>query len=71
MIVVGLFVEVVALLLLVACWLQGDIPLRSKIIWTVVYVLTWVPLLFSAMLHVATQALFGATLCFSMFGPSH
>ena len=69
--VVGVFVEVVALLLVVACWLHGDITNRSKIVWTVVYVVTWLPLFFSAMLHVALQALFGATLCFSMFGPSH
>jgi hypothetical protein len=67
----GVFVEVVTMLLMVACWLQGDIPNRSKVIWTVVYVVTWLPLIFSAMLHVAVQAAFGATLCFSMFGPSH
>jgi hypothetical protein len=65
------FVEWVSLILLILCWIQGDIPTRTKIIWTAVYVATWVPALFSALLHVGMQALFGAALCWSMVGPSH
>jgi hypothetical protein len=65
------YVEWAALILLILCWIQGDIPTRSKIIWTAVYVVTWVPLLFNALLHVSLQAAFGAALCWWMFGPSH
>jgi hypothetical protein len=68
--IVGLLVEMVAAMLLIVCWLVIDMPTQRKVVWTVFYAATWLPIVLSSALHVSAQGIFAACICFKMFGPS-
>jgi hypothetical protein len=64
-----LFVYVLALVLLVCCWVIGDLEFRTKLIVTGVYLATWLLGFLSPYALVASQALFGAVVGLMTFGP--
>jgi hypothetical protein len=54
----GLVIHVTALVLLVCLWLVGDVEGRTKLVFTGLYVLTWVLLFVNVWALLGAQALF-------------
>ena len=65
----GLFVFVLALVVLACCWYVGDMEVRSKLIITVVYLLTWVLTVINGWFVIGAQALFALVVGTMTFGP--
>jgi hypothetical protein len=64
-----LVVYVLAFVLLVCCWVVGDLEFRTKLIVTGVYLVTWALGFLSPYALVASQALFCAVVGLMTFGP--
>jgi hypothetical protein len=64
-----LFVYAFAFVLLVACWLVGDMEGRTKVIYTLVYLATWALMFWTPYAVIATQAFFIIVLGLAAFGP--
>jgi hypothetical protein len=67
---IGLVIHVAALVLLVACWLVGDLEFRTKVVLTVVYLVTWAFVFVSAWVTVGAQAFLIVILWYATFGPA-
>jgi hypothetical protein len=65
----GLFIVGVTLVLLTACWLVGDLELRTKVIFTAVYLATWVVYVFNGWACVGLQTILSLVIFFKTFGP--
>jgi hypothetical protein len=65
-----LFVYFLALVLLGACWLVGDVEVRTKIILTLVYAASWALLLVGPYFLVAAHALYSIVVGMITFGPN-
>ena len=65
----GLFVVTVTLVLLTACWLVGDLEFRTKVIFTVLYLLTWVVYAFNGWACVGLQTILSLVIFFKTFAP--
>jgi len=63
-----IFVYILALVLLVCCWLIGDVEFRTKLIMTLLYLGTWGLIFVSGALVVSAQALLCIILGFMTFG---
>jgi len=63
-----LFIYILAVVLLVCCWLVGDIEFRTKLILTLLYLGSWGLILVSGALVVSAQALLCIILGFMTFG---
>jgi hypothetical protein len=64
----GLFVVSVTLVLLTACWLVGDLEFRTKVIFTVAYLLTWVVYAFNGWACVGMQTILSLVIFLKTFG---
>jgi hypothetical protein len=64
-----LIINGLALALLVACWVVGDLEFRTKVILTVVYVLTWGLAFVEPLLLGVAQGTLAAVLWWATFGP--
>jgi hypothetical protein len=67
---IGLVVEGLALVLLIACWLMGEWEFQTKIVFTLVYLGTWGLLFIDGWLHLGAQALLAVILWYGTFGLS-
>ncbi len=64
-----LVVYILAVVLLVCCWVIGDLEFRTKLIVTGVYLATWLLVFLNPYLLVAAQALYCAVVGLMTFGP--
>ncbi|HEV3143141.1 MAG TPA: hypothetical protein VGZ47_04575 [Gemmataceae bacterium] len=63
-----LIVYVLAFVLLVCCWIWGDLEFRPKLIVTAVYLGSWLLLFISPYAVIAVQALFCVVVGYMTFG---
>ena len=68
--ILPLFIYVFAFVLLVACWIWGDLEFQTKAILTGIYVATWLLALVSPWFVVATQALLSLVMWAMTFMPT-
>lgn len=66
----GLFVIILAFVLLIACWWVGDLEFRTKLILTGIYAASWSLIFVNGWLHIAAQALVALILWWATFGPT-
>jgi hypothetical protein len=64
-----IFVGVLGLVLLICCWIVGDLELRTKLILTLLYLGSWALVFVNVGLLIAAQALMCIVLGFATFGP--
>ena len=64
----GLFAVGVTLVLLTACWLVGDVETRTKVIFTVVYLATWVVYTFNGWAFIGLQTILSLVIYLKTFG---
>jgi hypothetical protein len=65
----GLVVIVLALVLLVCCWIVGDMEVRTKLILTLLYILSWGLIFLGGFAVTGAQALLCIVLGLMTFGP--
>jgi hypothetical protein len=65
-----LIVYITAVVVLVACWVVGDLEVRTKLILTGVYLATWAFGFLDPIVVVAAQFVFIVVLWAMTFGPS-
>ena len=65
----GLFIVSATLVLLTACWLVGDLEFRTKVIFTAVYLATWVVYIFNGWACVGLQTILSLVIYLKTFGP--
>ena len=63
------FVGVLGLVLLICCWIVGDLEFRTKLILTVLYLGSWALIFVNVGLLISAQALLCIVLGFATFGP--
>ena len=59
-----------ALVLLVACWLVGDLEVRTKAIFTAIYLATWALVFIDEFLVTVAQGILAGVLWWATFGPT-
>jgi hypothetical protein len=64
-----MFVGVLGLVLLICCWIVGDLEFRTKLILTLLYLGSWALIFVNVGLLIAAQALMCIVLGFATFGP--
>jgi hypothetical protein len=64
-----LFVGVLALALLICCWIVGDLEFRTKLILTLLYLGSWGLIFVNVGLLISAQALLCIVLGFATYGP--
>jgi hypothetical protein len=64
----GLIVGVLALVLLVLCWLMADCEFRTKVILTIVYIAMWPLIFISDWLLLFAQLIFASVVWWVTFG---
>jgi hypothetical protein len=65
----GLFVIVLAFVVLVCCWWMGDMEGRSKLIITLLYLASWALAFINGWFLIGVQALFALIVGTMTFGP--
>jgi hypothetical protein len=63
------FVGVLALVLLICCWIVGDLEFRTKLILTLLYLGSWALIFVNVGLLISGQALICIVIGFATFGP--
>lgn len=66
----GLFVIILAFVLLIACWWVGDLEFRTKLILTGIYAASWLLIFVNGWFHIGAQALIALILWWATFGPT-
>ena len=64
----GLLVGMLALVLLILCWIMGDCELRTKLIVTGIYLLIWPLIFINDWLLVVAQGIFAGVVWWLTFG---
>lgn len=60
-------VSVFAPLMVLVCWMMGEMSVRAKLIWTGVYFATWVPAFFVPYVTPLVQTVYALALYFTVF----
>lgn len=65
---IGLVINLIVLLMLVSFWLMGEAQINTKLIFTGVYLATWLLIFVDVWAHLGAQALFGLVVGAMTFG---